>query len=76
MSDLEGGSVVHREEKGRLFVFREEDSWLSPCGITDIAKYLYGWLKMDSVRAMIGVFPAQEGNIQKFSWKEGEHVDK
>lgn len=42
MSDLEGGSVVHCEVKGRLYVFGEGDRWLWPCGIAAIAKYLYG----------------------------------
>lgn len=63
MGDLEGGSVVHHEEKGRLNVFGEEDPWLWPCGIAAIAKYLYGRLKMTFVRAaLIMFFLAQERN--------------
>lgn len=77
MDDLEGGSVVHHEEKRKLYVFGEEDPWLWPCGIAAVAKYLYGRLKMDFVRAVIHTFfLAQKRNRWKFSWKEGEHVDK
>lgn len=68
MGDLEGGSVVHREEKGWLYVFGEEDPWLWQCGIAATAKYLNGRLKMDFIRAVIHMFfLAQERNRRKFS---------